>query len=182
VIFGLTMLLLLVAAPVSSASVSDTLAAHASKKKCKKGWVRKRGKCHRRKAFPARPPATAISTVRASLSWNGTASLDLQVEDSTGNRAGYYPGTGSLNEIPSALYGGNVDTGPGTETFTDQAYFPSLGAVQNRRFLFTWCVNWVGGSDPVPATFRVVESSGIVTTWNSNLSPGSGSSCAGYWG
>jgi hypothetical protein len=133
-------------------------------KKCKKKKGKKR-KCKKKKA-PVTPPPLLTSKVRATLTWNSTADLDLHIWSPTGGHNGYNPGTngydaGILNSI-----GPSDDTnGFGPETFTDgQWYEPppaSTSPLANRQFSFTVCQN---SNTATLATLVYVDRTGLSQT------------------
>jgi hypothetical protein len=133
---------LAVAFATTSASSANAGNAVAAKKKCKKkrksAASAKKKKCKKKKKAavpPATPPSTPTTpsggpTVRASVTWEGDAEVDLHVYDALGNHD-YYNGEDST--IPEAVdEDQDVDGGP--ETFTD------FQSPSTRTFTFYVCL------------------------------------------
>jgi len=182
---GLIVLLSLGGAQMVNASPHDATSAASPKKKCKKGLVRKKGKCRRKWKLPARPPASPISIVRATLSWDGPARLWIQVAGQHG-RAGYFPGEGGvLNQIPNAHYAGGMgEPGPRTDTFTDDLFYGGYGftihpSPGNRELGFTTCYGGTSGTDPSHASFTWVTASGLVNHGSWTITPPGGPEVTG---
>ena len=155
----------LVAAGPGSASVGgDGPSADVAKKKCKKKKGKK--KCKKKKK-PAAPPAPLLTTkVRATLTWNSTADMDLHIWSPSGGHNGYNTGTGLYDAgIPNSI--GPVDdtNGFGPETFTDgQWYEPppaTTSPLANRQFSFTICQN---SNTATLATLVFVDRTGLSQT------------------
>jgi hypothetical protein len=186
VVFGL----LLGAGGVASASPNS---AHATasktkkkRKKCKANWVFKKGKCRRQKVPPfSWPDNSPRDAVRATLSWQGNANLDLTVTDLENREAGYSSSAGAvLNEIPDATYEGDVGAGGGTETFIDHVWHPNPFMAPNRGFYFGVCARDV--DEPVTATLTFVGAFDHGATVQEHYEPpgtGSGATnlCLAYW-
>jgi hypothetical protein len=171
---------------VAGAQASSGHHHPVAKKKCKHGWTPRKGKCRRVKAPPLPPqaPPSPSSIVRATLTWDGPARLWMQVTGQQG-RAGYFPGEGLLNEIPNAHYeGGMGESGPRTETFTDDlfyggygfTYYPSPG---NRGFGFTECYGGTSGTDPSHVSFTWVGATGLVSHDSWTITPPAGPETTG---
>jgi hypothetical protein len=169
-----------------TSSVAHHPAGKKQKKKCKANWTFRKGKCRRVKV--PHPPPTDNSPrdlVRATLTWQANADLDLIVRDDQDRIAGYSSSAGAVvNQIPDATHGGDVASG-GTETFTDHAWHPNPFLAPNRGFVFTSCARNVTGPDPVTATLTLVSAYGSTVTLHPQLGPtdGSGSTstiCLGY--
>jgi hypothetical protein len=190
---AMVVLALVVGSAITTASAhpGHATAAKAKKKKCKKGHSFRKGKCRRVLTPPppiprptTRPPN---SIVRASLTLDGPASVWMQVKGQQG-RAGFFPGEGLLNEIPSAhcSCGGSRDSGPRTDTFTDDLFYGGYGFINypnpgNRGFGFTFCENGASGPDPVRVDYMWVEADGLVDHGGFTLTPGDlVHGCVGY--
>jgi len=166
---ALLFILGLVSAPSASAGAAHSAAAKHKRKKCKANWVFKKGKCRHRKGRPLVPQDNSPrDIVRATLTWQGDANLDLIIEDAEDRQAGYSPSAGSvINEIPDATHLGDVGSGGGTEQFVDHLWHPNPFLAANRGFLFGYCgrdieesvtgtltfVRAFGGSGSIPVHF-----------------------------
>jgi hypothetical protein len=160
-----------------------------AKKKCKDNWTFREGKCRRVKPREIPPPVlpSPHSIVRATLSWDGPAYLDMQVGGQQG-RSGYFPGEGGvLNEIPNAHYSrGTGGPGPETETFIDDLFSDGYGSVPfpngNREFGFGYCYRGSAGPEPSHVDYTWVTSWGLVDhqSWTINPPDWLGTSCATF--
>jgi hypothetical protein len=188
-VLALMLVLTLGLASVTSASAPVGHAASPKAKKCKHGWILRKGKCRKKTAPsvptfvpPPSPPPHAL--VRATLNWDGPALLWLQVWGTQG-RAGYFPDDGGvLNEIPNAQYSGDSGgPGPRTETFTDDLFQGDYGSVpnpnSNREFTFGECSSGSAGPESSHVTMTWVTSQGLVNhqSWTFDPSVYVGRSC-----
>jgi hypothetical protein len=178
-VLGVALIASIAVGAVASASAAGPHPAKA-KKKCKKsGWIRKKGKCVRLTPPPPTPsqPQGPHPFVRATLTWDGPASLWLQIQGSQG-RAGYFSGEGVLNQIPDAYYSGDTGgPGPRTETFTDNIFSGGYNTVpipnSNRSFSFTYC-HGGSGATPSNVTLETVGANGVVNRGSWTIPPSSG--------
>jgi hypothetical protein len=190
-VIGMVLGLVFGLASVASASHSSARATAAKtkkkRKKCKANWAFKKGKCRRVKG-PHYPPAdnSPRDVVRATVTWQGNANLDLIVTDQQNRVAGYSSSAGAVvNEIPDATHEGDVGAGGGTERFVDHAWHPNPFATPNRGFSFGACARDV--MEPVTATLTFVGMIGGEHTTQERFDPpgtGSGATtlCLAYWG
>jgi hypothetical protein len=172
----------------TTASASDRIgqaaAAKAKKRKCKKGLVRRKGKCRHpvRTGWADTSPRHAV---RATVSWQGDANVDLIVLDTEDRRAGYSAAAGGVvNEIPDATHQGDV-TGGGTETFVDHIWYPNPSLARSRGFIFEVCARQV--AEPVTATLTFLRASGGQQSIPVHYEPpseetGATNLCLGYYG
>jgi hypothetical protein len=158
---------------LGSGAVAQASSGHhhpVAKKKCKANWVFRKGKC-RRVAGPYYPPPdnSPRDIVRATLTWQGNANLDLIVTDEQDRVAGYLSSAaGVVNEIPDATHEGDV-TGGGTETFVDHVWHPNPFLARNRGFFFGACARDV--VQPVTATLAFVRAFGGTETLSVHFDP-----------
>jgi hypothetical protein len=139
----------------SSSGGPQAVAAKKCKKKGKKSAVAaKKKKCKKKKVatIPSGP------TLRATLTWNTTADLDLYVWDVNGTG-----GFGAVG-IPSSQF--LVDTdGFGPETFTD------LLSPSSRNFTIGFCAAAVGSPTNLTLTVKSQSGSTSVFTEDDFLGP-----------
>jgi hypothetical protein len=159
--------------------------AKAKKKKCKAHWVFKKGKCRRLKGPHYPPPDNSPrDLVRATLTWQGSANLDLIVRDEQGRIAGYSSTVGRVvNQIPDATLLGDASSG-GTETFVDHLWHPNPFVAPNRGFSFTGCARNDPGPPPVSATLSLIDAFGGTRTLQLQLGRDSDETstiCLGYY-
>ena len=143
-------------------------------KKCKKKKGKKR-KCKKPKPVTA-PAPLLTSKVRATLTWNTTADLDLHVWSPTGGHNGYNRFTGGYDaSILNSIGPADNTTGFGPETFTDgQWYEPppaSTSPMANRQFAFTVCQN---NNVATLATLIFVDRTGLSQTRQYQLNAAGG--------
>jgi hypothetical protein len=188
-VIGLVLALGLSFSAVAQASSGPHHPAGKKKKhkKCKANWTFRKGKCRRVKGPPLAPVDNSPrDAVRATLTWQGNANLDLVVRDEQGRQAGGTDSAGSVvNEIPDATQTGDASSG-GTETFVDHLWHPNPFLAPNRGFDFTSCARDVTGPNPVTATLTLLSAFGSTLTLHPQLGPtdGSGSTstiCLGYY-
>ena len=160
---------------VSGDAVASSGQATIAKKTCKKGKksaVAAKKKC-KKKTAPAPAPTSPSPTVRATLTWNSAADLDLIVWAPDGTLGFVYS---SGNAIPSSQFSADDIDGNGPESFTDTAFVP--GGSSNRQFTYGVCVADDDGLDGTIATIqykRADGTSGSITTDNGDLDdPGDG--------
>lgn len=152
------------------------------KRKCKKGRVFRKGKCRHR--LPAAVPIdlSPRDLVRATLTWQGDANLDLVVRDDQGRVAGYSASAGAVvNEIPNATQEGDVPAGGGTETFVDHIWRPPFYLpTPNRGFYFGACGRDV--NEAVSATMTFIGAFGSTATTTEQFEPAGGSGATNVCG
>lgn len=114
-------------ATASEQPAKAVIAKHKKKKRCKKGRVFSRGKCRGVK-IPSPTPPAPNALVRATFSWDGPALMRLIIEDAEGRQAASY-NDGNSNEIPDTVFTGEGGPGPHTDTFTDNLFYGTYGAI-----------------------------------------------------
>jgi hypothetical protein len=128
--------------------------------------------------------------VRATLSWQGDANLDLIVTDEQQVlTAGYAAATGAVvNEIPDATHQGDVGAPGGTEQFVDHAWHPNPFLAPNRHFYYGVCRR-EHVPEPIDATLTFVRAMGdtlrITVPFKPPPPPGESGSelnCAAWYG
>jgi hypothetical protein len=185
-------LLALSLGPAASTFASEPAgfaAASAAKKKCKANWAFKKGKCRRKKHARVPPfDNSPRDIVRATVTWQGNANVDLIVEDAEDRQAGYSAAAGGVvNEIPDATHLGDVGPIGGTETFIDHIWRPLYpNFVANRGFLFEACARDV--VEPVTATLTYVGAIGGTYSHEEHFDPppppgesGATTLCGGFY-
>jgi hypothetical protein len=159
-LLGLTVAVTAGSAGASSRSES----AVTAKKKCKKGKksaTAAKKKC-KKKAPPPAPaptstPPTPTPTVRATLTWNTTADLDLIVWAPDGTVA--FP---DANTIANSQFSPDDLDGNGPESFTDNAFI--VGGSANRQFSYGACVSDDDDLDGTVATIQYKRADGSTNT------------------
>jgi hypothetical protein len=102
--------------------------------------------------IPSPTPPAPNALVRATFSWDGPALMRLIIEDAEGRQAASY-NDGNSNEIPDTVFTGEGGPGPHTDTFTDNLFYGTYGAIPfpnpgNRNFSFTTCYDGSAGPEP----------------------------------
>jgi hypothetical protein len=146
----------------ASASLSD--AAVIAKKGCKKGKkgaaAAKKGKWKKTTPTPAPIVVPIAPTLRATMTWNTTANLDLYAYLPDGTQGGVTTPPG--NPIPSSTFSANDTNGLGPETFTDLL-------APTRQFAYAVCVENDNGTDDTIMTITVRKADGTsLTAMNNN--------------
>jgi hypothetical protein len=161
--------------PGSAAIGAGGPTADVAKKKCKK----KKGKKKKCKKRQVAPPPVLTSKVRATLTWNTAADLDLHIFSTAGGHNGYNRFANRYDAgIPNSIGPADLLSGPGSEMFTDgQWYEPppaTTSPLANRQFSFLVCQN---SSISTLATLVFVDRTGLSQIRQILLSvPGSGHS------
>jgi hypothetical protein len=145
--------------PAAGAS-GGGIAEAAKKCKKKKAGAAKKKKCKKKKKKKKKQGATPAPLVRATLTWDTVADLDLVVFDSSGTRA-----RAAANTIANTAFSANDIDGLGPETFTDSIYVKP-----GRNFSFGVCFQ-DGGSNPTNFTLDYVTADGVHHTGTAGVDP-----------